>query len=399
MTAPTPTSTIHGVLIPESAQFLRHYLAAFKGLIHTCTGWFLVVRHYEDKYRLAYLAYDAMQNADAILRRLQEMRGGKPNASIRPDLTRWIQEWTHAPDETAFWHALNGHILPELNRHLQDDLIKLDPSGNANECRLLREIHLRLDTGPEAPSRNVAADSRNSWFQYLDSISKSMGGLHGPENTGAPKRERPLTASFQRPRTIHFDERIHIGPLMRYEERSDLPPEKAVMEQFKVFFNEFYAAALLASVLFDASGEDYPWAFYADFTRHFWDEARHSEFGAIRLRELGVEPRQINPVLFQEVENLPILHRVTYLTRGLEAYFMPRKPKRLKEYLENHDVRSQLFADQDWSDEINHVRYGSKWTEFLLENDMRDIDEIIEEVKKHLSHVRNEIVMTIDAPF
>jgi len=389
----------HGILIPETAQVLRHYLAAFKGLLRACSGWFLVVRHYEDKYRLAYLAYDAMQNADVIIRRLREMRGGKPNASIRPDLTRWIQEWTHAPDETSFWQALNGHVLPELQRQLQADFENLDPSANANEARLLREIQFRLDTGPDAPSRRIPVDDKHPWLRYLRRYQERLGGLHGPEVPALESPERPGTGTFQRPRTLHFDERIQIGPLMGYEERSTLAPNQATIEQFKVFFNEFYAAALLASVLFDAYGEDYPWEFFADFTRHFWDEARHSEFGAIRLRELGVDPSQINPVLFQEVENLPILHRITYLTRGLEAYFMPRKPKRLKEYLENHDTRSQLFADQDWSDEINHVRYGSRWTEHLLENDMRDIDEIIDEVKHHLSSVRNEEITTIDAPF
>jgi len=69
------------------------------------------------------------------------------------------------------------------------------------------------------------------------------------------------------------------------------------------------------------------------------------------------------------------------------------------EYEENGDPRSQLFADQDWSDEINHVRYGSKWCDFLLEDDYRDIDDIIGEVKDHLTKVRGTKVEDISAPF
>jgi uncharacterized ferritin-like protein (DUF455 family) len=58
-----------------------------------------------------------------------------------------------------------------------------------------------------------------------------------------------------------------------------------------------------------------------------------------------------------------------------------------------------LFADQDWSDEINHVRYGSKWTDFLLEEDFREVQDILEEVKEHLATVRGRPVIDINAPF
>ena len=50
-------------------------------------------------------------------------------------------------------------------------------------------------------------------------------------------------------------------------------------------------------------------------------------------------------------------------------------------------------------DEINHVRYGSRWTNHLLEDDHRDIDDIMDEVKAHLSKVRNMNVETIEAPY
>ena len=78
---------------------------------------------------------------------------------------------------------------------------------------------------------------------------------------------------------------------------------------------------------------------------------------------------------------------------------MPRKPKRMKEYEASGDTRSQLFADQDWSDEINHVRYGSRWTDHLLKDDFREVDDVIGEVKAQLSKVRGIPVDSIEAPF
>jgi hypothetical protein len=55
---------------------------------------------------------------------------------------------------------------------------------------------------------------------------------------------------------------------------------------------------------------------------------------------------------------------------------MPRKKPRFEEYGEQGDRRSQLFADHDWSDEMNHVRNGRKWLEVLLEGDARDVSVV-----------------------
>ena len=63
------------------------------------------------------------------------------------------------------------------------------------------------------------------------------------------------------------------------------------MAEFETFFNEFYAAALLASIIWDAWHADAPWGFFFDVSHQFWDEARHAEFGLRRLRELGGDPR------------------------------------------------------------------------------------------------------------
>jgi hypothetical protein len=289
-------------------------------------------------------------------------------------------------------------MIPSLQAALERDLQALDPSANANEIRLLKHIASDLAEQQKwASSRTLAPE--DEWSGYLRTLLATAGGIHGTEPHGEDVICRPANAGFIRPGTILFDDRIQRSELTDYGQRGKLPPLEATIEQFKVFFNELYAAALLASILFDAEGPDYPWEFYADFTRHFWDEARHSEFGAIRLRELGTQPSVCNPILFEQSEGMPVLHRITYLTRGLEAYFMPRKPKRYQEYGLNGDLRSQLFADQDWSDEINHVRYGSRWSEFLLENDSRDVAEIIEECRQMLSRIRGYEVTSIDAPF
>jgi hypothetical protein len=185
-----------------------------------------------------------------------------------------------------------------------------------------------------------------------------------------------------------FDDRIQDLALLSYEDRSALTYEESVEEQFKVFFNEVYAASMLATVIFDAFQAGLDWNLVFGLTRHFWDEARHSEFGALRLSELGMEPDRCDQALFKNGLQMPLLHRICYLTMVLEPYYMPRKKPRFEEYAEAGDARSQLFADHDWSDEINHVRFGKDTLETLLKNDARDVkrlkEEVIEILEKHL---------------
>lgn len=390
-----------GLNIAQSAVRLRDLACIERFRLHALAGWFLALRDYERKYHLAYHLYDASEHVTALRARLSEMRAGNPNASVRPELATALDEFLHAPSDDAFLDGFYDVLTREFLTTIRADFDCLDSSGNANERRLLRRLEPTLKAQLEwfdglkiAPS-----DASKEWTTYLRARLAAIGGIHGFDDKSAPSAAPATSIRFERPSTILFDERIEIGELVGYEERQQRSPEEATVEQFKVFFNEFYAAALLASILYDARGANYPWEFFADFSRHFWDEVRHSEFGSIRLRELGTEPDRVNPILFEQSQGLPVLHRVAYLTRGLEAYFMPRKPKRMKEYEANGDARSQVFADQDWSDEINHVRYGSRWTEHLLADDFREVDDVIEEVKVHLSKVRGTTVTDISAPF
>ena len=387
-----------GLSIPATATLLRNLAAIERARVRILAGWFLRLADYDHKYRLAYHLHDSAEHVSWLYRRLREMRGGNANASVRPQLSAFLAEVLDAPSDRDFLAGFYGLLSRSLLHAVDQAMESMDASANANEQRLLERMRLNLAAQMRWYEGLGISERDSGWARYLEQLLQSVGGLSGDSPPAAAPANQ-LGVRFVRPQTIVFDERIRRSPLATYEERQDMDQEQATIEQFRVFFNEFYAAALLASILFDAADGEYPWEFFEDFSRHFWDEARHSEFGALRLRELGSEPDRVDPVLFEESQGLPVLHRVAYLTRGLEAYFMPRKPKRMKEYEASGDRRSQIFADQDWSDEINHVRYGSRWTEHLLQEDAREIEDIIEECKQHLSRERGAPVTDIRAPF
>ncbi len=388
----------NGLPIKTTAHLLRTYAYVERRCIKAIAGWFLVMPRYEDKYSMAYHLLDHAEHVTWFRNRLSEMRGGSPDAATTPALHRLMEEVIHAPDANSFLMGLYGVVKKKLLQQYKKHLEQVDPSANAVEIRILRRILPEIEAQMVWYQQLQIHDSANRWVLHLEELIQAMGGL----DSLAPVKslpENPFTSRFERPSTIQFDGRIRIGELTAYEVRQQMDESQSLIEQFKVFFNEFYAAAVLASILYDGFEDGYPWELYADFSRHFWDEVRHSEFGAIRLRELGVEPSVCNPILFEQSQFLPVLHRICYLTRGLEGYFMPRKQPRVKEYEARGDHRSQLFADQDWSDEISHVRYGNRWGEFLLEDDHRTVDDILDECKEHISKVTGQPVDKICAPF
>jgi uncharacterized ferritin-like protein (DUF455 family) len=157
--------------------------------------------------------------------------------------------------------------------------------------------------------------------------------------------------------------------------------EESVITNFKIYATEMWAAELVASCLFDAPA-DLPWDFFYDLAHQCWDEARHAEMGEVRLAELGVSLSDF-PTAVSEYErgvHMPMLHRFCDLTIMAEAEHIHVRRPRMEKYLDNGDLRSAEFVDYDWSDEINHVRYGFKWVKYLLEEDARSLEDLKAEV-------------------
>jgi hypothetical protein len=391
-----------GIDVSTTASLLRRYVVVERGLLRSLAGWFIAARAYEDKYTLAYHLLDHAEHVSLLRARLTEIRGGQINANVDPALVHGMAKLPDATDFTGFLDAAYGVLQADLLRCYRDHRAAADPVANAVEIRLLdRMIPIIEGHQNWAEEKTSPCPEKSEPGQRTRRFLLESGGISGLADP-CPQIETlsaPQPPSFERPKTILFDHRIRRGELTAYENRNGTDIGEGTREDFKVFFNELYAAALLASVLYDADPSEVPWEFLQDVARHFWDEVRHSQFGAVRLKELGYEPDTCNPVLYECAQGLPILHRFAYLTFGLETHFMPRKRPRVTKYGQIGDRRSEFFADQDWSDETLHVRFGKRWLDRLLEDDARTVGEILEEVDAHIARVGGKVLQGVVAPF
>lgn len=374
-----------GLDVQASGAHLRRYLAVHRAAMRALAGWIITAPRYEDKYAFGYQLWDHARHALALQHRLTELRGGISDASIEPRLETALSELPHGRDTAEFTDGLHLGVVGALQAAYAAHLAVAHPAANAPEIILLNQIVPDLRRHQDWARRRLegCAAPDPSWREYLLSLLQGAFAVAAPPDATRPL-PRPHAQQFRRPATIVTDDRIRRGGLLAFEERRRLSYTEEVAEQFKVFFNEMYAACILASVLFDAASSAVPLDFLCDVAHHCWDEVRHSEFGAIRLHELGLAPAQLDPILYEEAQGMPFLHRFCHLTLNLEVFFMPRKRPRKEQYEAAGDGSSRLFADVDWSDEINHVRYGKRWTEWFLKDDARSVEDLKQEVEVHL---------------
>jgi hypothetical protein len=393
-----------GFDITKTVDLFRRFAFIEHSCVRALAGWFLKAPKWETKLQLGYLLFGHAERVYELQGRLEELRGGHREANTEPSLAQWGEELVHAPDEASFisGHIWTLHILAGLYR---DYLDVADRSANATEIRIirrhlpdierdlqeLRKLASESEFGRGSLPDSQPATSTKAWIDYLDNLLAKAGGLEGMKPRETSSVPRPDQAHFAWPIPILFDERIETLDLGSYESKLTMPLEGRRIGEFEVYFNEFYAAALLATVIYDSWKVQAPRQFFMDIAHHFWDEVRHAEFGALRLREAGVEPTKVNMVLFDQSRNMPFLHRICYLALDLEIYFMPRKRGRVRYYEQEGDGRSQLFADVDWSDEMNHVRYGKQWVDYFLRDDSRTVEELHEEIAVYLKEYKEQL--------
>lgn len=393
-----------GIHIGKTVDLFRRYAYIEQSCVRALAGWFIKAGDWEAKLKLGYHLFAHAERVYELHGRLEELRGGQRDVNIEPGLERFCEELVHAPGESSFIAGLS-FALKQLAEGYRVHLDAAHSSANAMEIRIVQRLLPDVEREeaaigslkPFVKSDGEAVD--RAWSAYLESLLRSCGGISGMDAKGGVIAARPGQALFEWPMPMTFNDRLHKADFGTYESKLNLPVKERCIGEFEVYFNELYAAAVVASVVYESWKISAPRQFFYDMAHHFWDEVRHAEFGAIRLREHGVEPSKVNMVLFEQSQAMPLLHRICYLTLGLEVFFMPRKTERVRYYEEQGDFRSQLFADVDWSEEVNHVRYGKRWVEHFLKDDARSVEDLQAEISQYLEAFSAQLPAGRKAPW
>ncbi|HET7558342.1 MAG TPA: DUF455 family protein [Limnochordia bacterium] len=393
--------------VAENGRLLRRYAEVEFQLMRLFGAWMPHIAAVDVKLKLPWHTNEDAEHAGWLRERLAELRGGRLHAAPDAPLRAALQAALHAPGPYAFlvgaYFGLKRELLAAYKLHLAGT----DPLLDAPTVRVLRRIipeeEAQLAWAEHGCDALCTSDAeRAAALRWRDTVVAGLLDAGGVQGMAMDEREEPLpgeaiaaeagsalaasgaAAAVEPTPFVHSPGGVRPEGAPRCWIRpapgADDGERARTIWEFRWRRDELQATEIFMQCLYDF--DDMPWDFYKDCARHAWDEARHTELGIRRLRELGVDPDELPMMVansITQVGHMSGLERYTLTTLGHETAGMAGKTEHYRRHLELGDMVSAACVDYDWSDEINHVRYGKRWVSWFAESygEGRSVTEIL----------------------
>ena len=369
-----------GFSVEESVRRLVRFYWVEKRLTEIAVARLPATPEWEVKCALALHQWLDGEHADALRRRITEMRSPPPPLDRAPDdgLDAFLEELLHAHDTVELIAGLrfaHAGLAAAYRAHLAATNPLVDhPTRRVLRTNLNEEEEILAWLDRAAAALDVAVPDAGArggaWSDHLRAWLASAGGIAGDEaRTAGPPPSRRAAAPFVPDTMPRRDARFH--GLHAF----DFPPQ-AVYNAADVPADERNLALLCRRTLemdvpetmasFIAERRDRPWAFYRDYGRQLWDEARHAMMGSVALTARGVDwtriPLNVGFSLRLNRHAEPLERQI--LLYAIEQSLMAADTGKRFEYetaLEANDTLSAHFHDFDWADEVLHAQIGRRW--------------------------------------
>lgn len=361
-----------GFSVDQCADRLHRFAYAAEQLMFLQAAHIISTPERDVKVLLARLQYEASQHASQFKARLPELRVSKTKAYQAPDTPLQIvfDEAMCSANTVELLAGLTKVFKPALLDAYQRYINETNGLADYPTVRLLRAIIAEVEDGLrllEAAYHDVVDTSKKEaeaedWGMTLRNLLAAAGGIEGmgevnhdalqPIRSATPYLiPKQLTRDDTFPRVwdiIHVDNE-------RVEER--------LIQMIATRLGETTIAEALGFVLYEMKGQ--PWEFYADISRHLWDEMRHSVFGEAAAEDIFDERsamliRDWEAAYLFKMEPLE-LYAMLF---GVEAGLMKYPPGKREEFEFCRDtVRHPLMTtlqDFDWADEVLHVHIARR---------------------------------------
>jgi hypothetical protein len=369
-----------GPSVDESVARLLRFHWVERRLAALLTARLAGTPEWEVKGAFALHQWLHLEHADALRRRIQEMRHPAPSLDRAPDpdLEAALAGAAAAPDTIELLAGVYGALLPALAGAYQDYLDGSNPLVDHPTRRVLAtclaDLREALEWGrralaglegaePEALTRaGVSAGHVRAWLE-------AAGGIAG-ERPRTPDRPAPRAAGapvdattprrdarFRGSHVFNFPPHVvYAAPHVPADERNLALLCKRLLE---MDVPELMAGFLTERV-------DRPWEYYLEYGRQLWDEARHSMMGEVALEARGIDWTEIplNVGFPLRLGRHASARERQVVLWAIEQSLMPGTTGKRAEWetaREAGDPLSTHFHDFDWADEVLHARIGRRW--------------------------------------
>jgi hypothetical protein len=369
-----------GFSVDENVRRLVRLHWVEKRLMDIAVARLPATPEWEVKCALGLHQWQDGEHADAIRRRVSEMRSPPPPLDRAPDkaLDAFLDELLRADDtnELVAGLALTHNALVDAYR---DHLDRSNPLVDQPTRRVLRfnlieeeeasawcERALDALIANDAPAR----DRTRLWHDHLRAYLDAAGGIGGDVVADSaalpPRRATQPFVPDTTPRRDHRFTGVH---------QFEFPPQ-TVYNAPGVSAEERNLALLCRRALemdvpetmasFMTERRDQPWDFYREYARQLWDEARHAMMGTVALAARGIDwtqlPLNVGFSLRLNRHADPLDRQI--LLYAIEQSLMPGETGKRFEYetaVAADDPLSAHFHDYDWADEVLHAQIGRRW--------------------------------------
>lgn len=374
-----------GPSVEESVRRLLRYHWVEKRLMEIQVARIPSTPEWEVKGALALHQWLDVEHADALRRRIAEMRSPAPRMDRPPDaaLEAFLAEVAAAEGTVELLVGIHRvtrrALLDAYRRHLDETNPLVDhPTRRilravaAEEEEALAWAERAVEVLVEARADPAAARERaGQWERHVRAYLEAAGGVAGdtapsPSAELPPPRAADAEPPSMRPRRdprFGGEHNFNFPPHVVYN-REHVPAGERNLALLCKRLLEMDVPEMMAS--FVTERRDRPWGFYRDYSRQLWDEARHSMMGEVALEARGVDWRRIPlNVGFSLRLNLHAepLERQLMLW-AIEQSLMPGETGKRFEHetaREAGDALSAHFHDYDWADEVLHAQIGRRW--------------------------------------
>ncbi len=389
-----------GLSVGESATRLRRLAYVEMRLMRLFASRMVTIANREVKLLLARLQYEACMHTDGLRGRVLEMRMAKSRLDIAPDeaLAIFFDEAEHLPNAASFLAVVTHLIKPMLRQAYEGYLREANHLADYPSVRLVKQcladeiehqalLESALNRTPFTDADRALTDL---WQRSLVSYLSAAGGLDGTALRSKLPPRQASQAPYRIPHELTRDDSFaRVWDFVK-------PPYEHVADHLNymmsIRLSEINVAEGLAIVLFET--EDMPWSFYADISRHCWDEVRHSMFGEAAI-EATYGDRAALPLRDYEgvfAMEAPALEQYTVLGLEVEGKNMKYPPgKRLEWEFCRDAARHALmttFQDFDWADEVLHVNIARRQLDQWFEGGLEHIAPFSAAGREHRTAVK-----------
>lgn len=371
-----------GLSVEENVRRLLRLHWVEKRLLEIALAHLPSTPEWEVKCGLALHQWQDAEHADALRRRITEMRNPAPRLDVAPDarLEAFCEELLRARGTAELLTGIYRVARPAVAQAYRDHLELSNPLVDQPTRRLIRWNLLEQDEAVAWGARAIdallgddsAREQSHAWEAQLRSYLAAAGGIAGDQPAEEPGATLPAARAvepFVPDTTPRRDARFagqynfNFPPHVVYN-APGVPADERNLALLCKRTLEMDVPEMMAS--FMTERRDQPWEFYRDYSRQLWDEARHAMMGSVALEARGVDwtriPLNVSFSLRLNRHADPLERQL--LLYAIEQSLMPGDTGKRFEYetaREAGDALSAHFHDYDWADEVLHTQIGRRW--------------------------------------